>query len=201
MLIVGLTGSIAMGKTKTAELIRELGIPVFDSDAVVHELYATGGAAVRPIGQLIPNAIRDGQVDRHVLSRVIQEDPTILRAVENIVHPLVSASRSKFLAACKARGESIAVLDIPLLYETRQQDMVDRVVVVTAPQSLQMQRALARPNMTPEKLELILSRQVSDDEKRSRADYVIDTSAGLESARQQVRRIFSELEMLKDGHK
>jgi dephospho-CoA kinase len=194
VIVIGLTGSIAMGKSETARMFSDLGVPVFDSDAEVHRLYARGGAAVVPVGRQVPGALRDGQIDRAELSRAIAADPTLLSRIEAIVHPLVRARQQEFLDACAAGGASVAVLDIPLLFETGRDREVDRVVVVTAPADLQRQRALARPGMTAEKLDLILSRQVPDAEKRRRAHYVVDTAQGLDEARRQVAAILADID-------
>jgi dephospho-CoA kinase len=194
MIVIGLTGSIAMGKSETARMFAAEGIPVLDADAEVHRLYDAGGAAVIPLGRLVPEAIRNGKVDRAALSAAIARDETLLPRVEAIVHPLVQARQQEFLAACRAQGEAIAVLDIPLLFETGRDKEVDRIVVVTAPPEVQRARALARPGMTAEKLELILARQVPDAEKRRRAHYLVDSAQGLEAARRQVKAILADIE-------
>ena len=184
MIVAGLTGSIAMGKSETAKMFAARGIPVFDSDAAVHGLYGKGGAAVAPVAALAPEAIVAGAVDRSRLARLVQEDPALLPKIEAAVHPLVKSCQQRFLAEASAGGAEIAVLDIPLLFETGRERDVDVVLVVSAGAALQRERALKRPGMTPEKLDFILSRQVSDDVKRARADYVIDTSVSLaETAR------------------
>lgn len=192
MIIVGLTGSIAMGKSETAKMFAARGIPVFDSDAVVHELYGAGGAAVEPLSRLAPDAVNDGSVDRRKLASLVQADPGLLQKIEAVVHPLVKARQAMFLAAAEGHSD-IAVLDIPLLFETGRQGDVDVVVVVSADAALQRQRALARPAMTVEKLDFILSRQVPDAEKRARADYVIDTSVSLADTACEVDRVIAAL--------
>lgn len=179
MIVAGLTGSIAMGKSETAKMFAAQGIPVFDSDATVHALYGKGGEAVAAIAALAPEAISDGAVDRSRLARLVQEDPALLQKVEAAVHPLVKSRQKAFLAEASSRGAEIAVLDIPLLFETGREKDVDVVLVVSAAGALQRERALKRPGMTEEKLDFILSRQVPDEEKRARADYVIDTSVSL----------------------
>jgi dephospho-CoA kinase len=199
MIVIGLTGSIAMGKSETARMFAAEGIPVLDADAEVHRLYDAGGAAVAPLGGLVPGAIRNGKVDRAQLSAAIARDETLLPRIEAIVHPLVRARQQEFLAECRARGAAVAVLDIPLLFETGRDREVDRVVVVTAPPEVQRARALARPGMTTEKLELILTRQVPDAEKRRRADYLVDSSQGLEAARRQVAAILADIESKRSG--
>ncbi len=194
MIVIGLTGSIAMGKSETARLFAQFGLPVFDSDSAVHQLYARDGAAVAPIGDLVPDAIRDGAVDRQRLSAALAADAALLRRIEAVVHPLVRQRQQAFLAEARAAGAGVAVLDIPLLFETGREGDVDRIVVVAAPAELQRQRALARPGMTPEKLDFVLSRQMPDAEKRRRAHYVVDSSAGLEVARRQVAAILADVE-------
>lgn len=193
MIVVGLTGSIAMGKTETAKMFRSLGVPVFDSDAEVHRLYEKGGEAVKTVGKLFPGAVADGAVDRGLLSKQVLENPAALKQLEEAVHPLVRKSQEAFLERSRASGEAIAVLDIPLLFETGREAEVDAVVVVSAPAEIQRQRVLKRPGMTPEKLDHILSRQVPDAEKRAKADYVVDTSKGLDYAAAQVRDIVANL--------
>ena len=199
MIVIGLTGSIAMGKSETARMFAAEGIPVLDADAEVHRLYDAGGAAVAPLGRLVPEAIRNGKVDRAQLSAAIARDETLLPRIEAIVHPLVRARQQAFLADCRARGAAIAVLDIPLLFETGRDSEVDSVVVVTAPPEVQRARALARPGMTAEKLELILARQIPDAEKRRRADYLVDSAQGLQAARRQVAAILADIESKRSG--
>lgn len=193
MIIAGLTGSIAMGKTETAKMFAARGIPVFDSDAAVHELYARGGAAVTPLQSLVPEAISDGAVDRRKLAALVQAEPALLKQVEAIVHPLVKARQAAFLAAANKGAAKIAVLDIPLLFETGRTADVDVVIVVSAGPALQRERALARPGMTAEKLDFILSRQMPDDEKRARADYVIDTSESLAATAREVEHVIAAM--------
>ena len=193
MIVVGLTGSIGMGKSTTATMFAEEGVPVYDADAAVHALYAKGGAAVDPIGQLVPEAIVEGAVDRDVLRKAVFEDDTLLQRIELAVHPLLKNSRRDFFTAhLKA---PIVVLDIPLLFETGGDKSVHKIVVVTAPPEVQRERVLARPDMTPERFEAILAKQTPDAEKRERADYVIDTSKGLDAARMSVHVI---LQMLRE---
>ena len=190
---IGLTGSIAMGKSKTAKFFAQAGIPVVDSDAIVHGLYAKGGAAVAPIGALAPAAVVDGAIDRKILSQAMAEDPALLPRVETIVHPLVWAAQLAFLDAARRGGADMAVLDIPLLFEKRREKNVDKIVVTTCPPELQRERALARPGMTVEKLAWILDRQTPDAEKRRRADFIVDTSHGIEAARAEVEAIVAAL--------
>lgn len=191
MIILGLTGSIGMGKSATARMFSEEGAPVYDADAAVHALYERGGAAVAPIAAAFPEAVRDGAVDRQILSALVLDRPEALQRLESIVHPLARQAQSAFLARVEAQDSPVAVMDVPLLYETGGDAHVDAVVVVTAPAPLQRQRVLARPGMTPEKLEQILARQLPDAEKRRRADFVVNTAFGFDDARQQVRAVLA----------
>lgn len=193
MLIIGLTGSIGMGKTETAKMFARHGVPVCDSDATVHLLYDKGGLAVEPIRALFPDAVVDGRVDRELLSRAVLGKPDAMRQLEAVVHPLVAVAQRDFLMRAAASGAAMAVIDVPLLFETGGEKRVDAVVVVSAPAELQRKRVLARPGMTVEKFELILAKQVSDAEKRRRADFVVDSSHGLEHAERQVVAIIEAL--------
>ena len=194
MILIGLTGSIGMGKSTTAALFAEAGAPVYDADAAVHAFYAPGSEAGPLLASVFPDAVgRDGGVDRQALSARVKTDAAALPALEAVVHPLVAADRTRFLQAAKAAGARAVVLDIPLLFETGGETGVDVVVVVSAPAAVQRQRVLARPGMDPEKLQTLLARQTSDADKRARADYVIDTGSGLERAREQVRAILAEV--------
>jgi dephospho-CoA kinase len=187
MIVLGLTGSIGMGKSTTARFFAEMGVPVLDSDAVVHTLYQ--GEAVAPIDQAFPGTNIDGRIDRAELSSRVLGNPLALRQLEEIVHPLVRQAQSRFLAGAERAGAPVAVLDIPLLFETGGDYNVDAIVVVTAPAQVQRARVMDRPAMTAAKLEALLQRQVPDAEKRRRADFVVDTSRGFDSARAQVRAI------------
>ena len=198
MIILGLTGSIAMGKTETAKMFQRLAIPVYNADAAVHELYGKKGAAVEPIAALHPDVIVNGEVCREKLSRKIINNPGIVAEIEKIVHPLVRRKQSDFIASSNRAGAPLAVLDIPLLFETGGENRVDKILVVTAPENIQRKRALERPGMTPEKLALILSRQMPDEEKRAKADYVVETHKGLEHAFQRVSEIVDELKSLQN---
>jgi len=189
MIVLGLTGSIGMGKSTTAKMFAEEGAVVWDADAAVHRLYGTGGAAVAPLEQSFPGVIVDGAVDRARLAEVLGRDETAFQRLEAIVHPLVATDRAQGLKAAQAQGARLAVVDIPLLFETGGDAAVDAVVVVTAEPEVQARRVLARTGMTRERFDAILSRQTPDAEKRARADFLIDTGQGLEAARDQVRRI------------
>ncbi len=194
MMLVGLTGSIGMGKSTTAQMFADEGVPVYDADAAVHALYAKGGAAVAALQAAFgEDVVVDGAIDRNRLGARVLNDPAAMKQLEAIVHPLVGASRTGFFEAARAAAAPIVILDIPLLFETGGEKAVQAVVVVSAPAELQRQRVLARPGMTPEKFEAIFARQLPDAEKRSRADFVIDTGQGLESARDQVRKVLATL--------
>ncbi len=194
MILIGLTGSIGMGKSTTAALFAEAGAPAYDADAAVHALYAAGGAAAPLLGALFPDAVApDGAVDRAALSRRIKADSAALPALEAVVHPLVAAGRTRFLREAEEAGARAVVLDIPLLYETGGEAAVDVVVVVSAPAAVQRARVLARSGMDEDKLALLLARQTPDADKRARADYVVDTGSGLPRAREQVRAILAQL--------
>lgn len=189
MIILGLTGSIGMGKSTTGRMFADKGALLWDADAAVHRLYAPGGAAVAPLGEAFPDVMIDGAVDRTRLAAALGRDDDAFKRLEAIVHPLVAQDRAEALAAARAEGVRLAVLDIPLLFETGGDAFVDAVVVVTADPEVQTARVLARPGMTRERFEAILARQTPDAEKRSRADFLIDTGQGLEAARDQVREI------------
>jgi dephospho-CoA kinase len=193
MIILGLTGSIGMGKSTTARMFVDAGVPVYDADAAVHALYAKGGAAVAPVEAAFPGVTVNGAINRARLSAAVMGDPEALAKLETIVHPLVGAHRIGFFEHAQAKGADIVVLDIPLLFETNGDKRVDKVVVVSAPAEVQRQRVLGRPDMDVAKLEAILARQMPDTEKRARADFVIDTGQGLNTARQQVRDLLSRL--------
>jgi dephospho-CoA kinase len=191
MIVLGLTGSIGMGKSTTAAMFRELGVPVHDSDEAVHRLYA--GVAAPLVEAAFPGTVVDGVVDRSRLVERVLGDREAIRRLEGIVHPLVRADADAFLERCRSGGAPLAVLDIPLLFETNGRGRVDKVVVVTAPAEIQRERVLARPGMTPEKLEAILLKQVPDADKRAQADFVIDTGNGLDHARAAVAAIVAAL--------
>jgi len=189
MIVLGLTGSIGMGKSTTACFFAEEGVPVLDADAVVHDLYE--GEAVAPIEAAFPGTTVGGKVDRHKLGERVIGDEDAMRRLEAIVHPLVRKVEARFLAAAEKSGAEVAVLDIPLLFETGGEARCDAVVVVSAPPEVARERVLERPGMTPQKLDAILRKQLPDAEKRARADFVVDTSQGFDFARAQVRAILA----------
>lgn len=191
MLIIGLTGSIGMGKSTTAKMFREAGVPVYDADAAVADLYETGGAAVDPLEEAFPGVTKDGAVDREALRQRVLGNDEAMSKLNSIVHPLVGADRVHFFKDAERAGADMVVLDIPLLYETGGDANMDAVVVVSAPPEQQRERVLARPGMTPDRLDAILSRQMHDAEKRARAHFVVDTGRGLEPAREQVAEIIA----------
>lgn len=191
MLKIGLTGSIGMGKSTTGKLFAEAGVPVNDSDAVVHDLYA--GEAAPLVDAAFPGTMKNGVVDRQELGRQLAQDPAGFKRLEQIVHPLVRRRESEFLARQEDAGADMVVLDIPLLFETGAEQRVDVIVVVSADPQIQRRRVLARPNMTEEKFNMILSRQTPDAEKRRRADYVVDSGHDVEVAREQVADIIADL--------
>ncbi|MFJ6025444.1 dephospho-CoA kinase [Brevundimonas sp. NPDC092305] len=189
MIVLGLTGSIGMGKSTTTAMFAEEGALVWNADDAVHRLYARGGAAVAQVGEAFPGVVVDGAVDRTRLADALGRDEAAFGTLEAIVHPLVIQGRLADLAEAETRGTRLAVLDIPLLFETGGDAAVDAVVVVTAPAEVQAARVLARPGMTLKRFEAILARQTPDAEKRRRADFVIDTGEGLDAARARVREI------------
>ena len=193
MINVGLTGSIGMGKSTTAAMFRDAGVPVYDADAAVAELYLAGGAAVAPLEAAFPGVTKNGAVDREALRQRVLGDDTAMARLNAIVHPLLGKDRSDFYEKAQAAGASMVVLDIPLLFETGGDRNMDVVVVASAPANLQRLRVLARPGMNPERFEDILGRQMPDLEKRARADFIVDTSQGLDAARLQVAEIIKKL--------
>jgi dephospho-CoA kinase len=193
MLKIGLTGSIGMGKTTVAKMFAARGIPVFDADAAVHQLYAHGGAAVAPVGAAFPGAVKDGAIDRPALSALVVGKPAEIKKLEAIVHPLVARLREDFLSQAEQRGEAMVVLEIQMLLEGGSAKTLDAIVVVSAPEAMQRDRALARPGMSEEKLAGILSNQMPDAEKRVRADYIIDTGVSLAETEQQVEALIATL--------
>jgi dephospho-CoA kinase len=193
MILIGLTGSIGMGKSTTAAMFREAGVPVYDADAAVADLYRQGGAAVGPVGEAFPGVVKDGAIDREALRQAVLGKPEELKRLNAIVHPLVGRHRGSFFAEVEAAGADMVVLDIPLLFETGGHANMDAVVVASAPAEMQRERVLARPGMTPERLDAILAQQLADAEKRARAHFVVDTSKGLEPARAQVAEIIAAM--------
>ena len=191
MLILGLTGSIGMGKSTTAKLFTEAGVPVYDADATVHRIYE--GEAAPAIEAAFPGTTVNGRVDRARLSERVMHDPAAIRRLEAIVHPMLRSHHQKFLEEAEKSGAPVAVMDVPLLYETGGETRVDAVVVVTTSPEVQRERILARENMTGEKLDAILARQLPDADKRKRADFVVDTSHGLDPVRSRIRDILDQV--------
>ena len=191
MRILGLTGSIGMGKSTTAKLFAEAGVPVYDADAAVHKIYE--GEAAPAIEAAFPGTTVDGRVDRAKLSAKVVHDQAAIKQLDQIVHPMLGASRKKFLDEAEASGAAVVVMDIPLLYETGGEKRVDAVVVVSTDPATQRERILARGTMTNEALDAILARQLPDAEKRKRADFVVDTSHGLDPVRAQIKDILAEV--------
>jgi dephospho-CoA kinase len=190
--VLGLTGSIGMGKSTVAGFFRDEDIAVWDADETVHRLYAKGGSAARRIVAFRPHAVIDGAVSREALKEWIKEDPTALRTIEELVHPLVASERDDFLEGADAAQEEIVVLDIPLLYETKAESIVDAVLVVSAPAEIQRARVMARPGMTEETFEQLLEKQMPDAQKRERADYVIQ-SVDMDSTRAAVKSLIARI--------
>jgi dephospho-CoA kinase len=197
MIVLGLTGSIGMGKSTTAKLFAEAGVPVYDADAAVHRLYE--GEAAPAIEAAFPGTTEGGKVDRDRLSTRVVHDSAAMKKLEEIVHPMLGASRQKFLDDAQRSGAPVAVVDVPLLFETGGEKRVDAVVVVTTTAELQRERILARPNMTEEKLQAILARQMPDAEKRRRAHFVVDTSHGLDPVRARIRDILDQAAKMQRG--
>lgn len=191
MIRLGLTGSIAMGKSATAKMFAEAGVPVHDADAAVHALYA--GRAVPLIEAAFPGTTADGKVDRTRLGEAVLGKPEAIARLEAIIHPLVHEAEADFLARARAEGRRMVVLDIPLLFETGGERRMDAVVVVSAPVEVQRERALARPGMTVQRLDAILARQMPDADKRRRAHFIIETGSGLDPARRAVRSVIRAL--------
>lgn len=188
--VIGLTGSIGMGKSETAKLFAAEGVPVHDADAAIARLYGQGGAAVAVIAREFPGTVKNGAVDRAALSAAVVNHPAALKKLEDLVHPLVAAERDGFLAAADA---PIVLFDIPLLFETGAQADVDAIVVASAPEAVQRARVLARPGMTAEKFEALKARQLDDAQKRQQAHYVVITDKGLDHAHEQVKMILADI--------
>jgi len=193
VITLGLTGSIGMGKSTTAAMFARHGVAVHDADRAVHRLYNQGGAAVGPVGALFPDAVAEGAIDRVALAAIVQRDRAALAALEATVHPLVREEETRFLAAARAAGRRVALVDVPLLLETGGEQRVDMVVVVTAAPEIQRARVLARPGMTEERFAAILNRQMADQEKRRRAHFIVDTGHGLAAAERAVADILTAL--------
>jgi dephospho-CoA kinase len=193
MILLGLTGSIGMGKSTTAQMFADEGAVVWNADEAVHKLYSPGGAAVEPVGEAFPGVVVDGAVDRTRLAEALGRDDAAFKRLEAIVHPLVAAGRAGELDEAAERGVTLAVLDIPLLFEGGGQKAFHAVVVVTANPEVQAERVLSRPGMTRERFEAILERQVPDAEKRRLADFIVETDRGLEAARDQVKAIVARV--------
>lgn len=191
MILLGLTGSIGMGKSTTAAMFREAGVPVYDADAEVHASYAPGGACVEPLEAAFPGVVKDGAVDREALRQAVLGKPEEMKRLNAVVHPIIGARRAGFFDEARARGADLVVLDIPLLLEGGGERGVDAVVVVTASPEIQRARVLQRQGMSPERFDAILAQQMPDADKRARADFVIDTGRGLEPVRQQVAEIIA----------
>lgn len=191
MLLLGLTGSIGMGKSTTAKLFEEAGVPVYDADATVHKVYE--GEAVPVVEAAFPGSTINGKVDRQKLSAMVVNNAEAMKRLEAIVHPMLRSHQQKFLGEAERAGAPVAVLDVPLLFETGGEKRVDAVVVVTTTPEIQRERILARENMTPDKLDAILGRQLPDAEKRKRADFVVDTSHGLDPVRLRIREILDQV--------
>jgi len=191
LIVLGLTGSIGMGKSTTAKMFIDEGVPVHDADSAVHRLYA--GEAAQLVEALFPGTVTEGVVDREKLAEAVVGNPQAIKKLEALIHPLVRADSERFLDENRKLDTAIVVLDIPLLFEKGGRERVDKVVVVTAPAEIQRERVLARPGMTEKKLEGILALQMPDEEKRKRADFIIDTGQGLEPAREAVRDILRQL--------
>lgn len=199
MFVLGLTGSIGMGKTTTAKMFAEEGVPVHDADAAVHRLYESD--AIKPIEAAFPGTTGDGKVNREKLGQRVLSDDLAMKRLEHIVHPLVRQAEERFLAEAQKKGAKVALLDIPLLYETAGDKRCDAVVVVSAPADVQRLRAFERAGMTAEKFNAILAKQTPDTEKRRRADFVVDTSKGLDAARAQVRDILKAIVKMPQRHR
>lgn len=194
MKIIGLTGSIGMGKTTTSAMFTALGVPIWDADAAVHRLYAPGGLAVSGVGAVFPTALTaEGSIDREVLAKLVLKEPDQLKRLEGIVHPLVGQDRAQFLANARRSDAPMAIVDVPLLFETGGEKYVDRVIVVTCDPALQRQRVLARPGMSEAKFEAIRARQTPDAQKRARADFVITTDLGLDDTSEQVAKVYTQI--------
>ncbi|ABM44825.1 dephospho-CoA kinase [Bartonella bacilliformis Peru38] len=192
MKIIGLTGSIAMGKSTTASFFKQAGIPVFSADEAVQQLYKSN-PTVSLIARIFPDVVENGRVNNQELSKILAKDHEKLQILEKTIHPLVRKKEQKFIEKARQQGKELVVLDIPLLFETKSESRVDSVVVVSAPPEIQKKRAMSRPNMSEEKFAILNNRQMSDEEKKERADFVIDTGKDLEDTRKQVLHVIKKL--------
>jgi len=197
--LIGLTGSIGMGKSTTAKMFARLGIPVYDADAAVQALYEKGGAAVPKIAEAFPGCVKHGRVDRGALWDETSTDASVFAKLEAIVHPLLARAQQAFIEEAQSKGTELVVLDIPLLFETGAHTRMDAVVVVSAPDEVRRARVLAREGMTEDKLAKILARQMPDTEKRAKAHFIVETDKGLDHAFEQVKRIVGELKARRAG--
>lgn len=193
LIIIGLTGSIGMGKSETAKMFQRAHVPVFDSDAAVHELMAKGGAAVDRVNKAFPGVKGDDGIDRNMLGTKVFGNPKALKKLEDILHPMVSDMRQDFFSKANEENQDMVLLDVPLLFETGGEKLCDYTVVVSAPAEVQRQRVLSRPGMTEEKLDHILAKQMPDHEKRQYADFIVYTDKGLEDVEDQVRNIIKTI--------
>ena len=193
MIVIGLTGSIGMGKSTVAQMFAEEGAPAFNSDDAVHALYARGGDAVAPVEAAFPGVANNGAIDRSALSARLVDNPQAIKQLEAIVHPLVRQAQTEFLQRHRQAGASAVILDIPLLFQSGGAERVDQIVVVSAPADVQKKRVMSRPGMSEEKFATLLSRQMPDAEKRARADFVIDTGGPFDATRAQVRAVLDAL--------
>ncbi|MEZ0261210.1 MAG: dephospho-CoA kinase [Alphaproteobacteria bacterium] len=193
MIIAGLTGSIGMGKSTASNMLREMGVPIHDSDATVHELMGKGGKAVAAIAALCPECHVDGGIDRKILGKYLFADPALKQAVEDVLFPLVKQSAVDFIALKKTEGHALAVLDVPLLFEAGWDKMVDKVICVSAPPEVQKARVMARPGMTEERFNAVLKAQMSDADKRAKSDFIIDTGVGMDDTRAQLKKLVDTL--------
>lgn len=199
MVILGLTGSIGMGKSTAAGMLRAMGVPVCDSDAIVHRLLAEGGEAVKAIGRAFKGVVKDGAVDHAALGQLVFDDPEALKRLESILHPMVHQAQTRFLKRSAARRDKVVVLDVPLLFEVGSDERCDAVVVLTAPRFIQEGRVLRRPGMTRERLQGVLDRQMPDAEKRRLADFVVQTGNGRRHTLNHLRSIVTLLQQLEGG--
>jgi len=197
MFILGLTGSIGMGKSATAQMFKDINIPVHDADATVHKLMAVGGKATDLISKTFVGSVRNGAVDRQALGKIVFENDVALKQLEGILHPLVREEEREFLRLCQLENEPLVVLDIPLLFETQGEDRMDAVAVVSAPEAVQRKRVLERPSMDEVRFNAILKKQMPDSLKRKKADFIINTGAGFRVAQDQVKMIVSNIKKAK----